>query len=266
MGKLYIGNSGSTPAIIKVEEVAKKKFGASIDSFIGDVDVDGVLQRSTTPTALNFAGVTEIGWYLLFYMFYKHNNITSVDLSSVQSVGLQGMYHTFEYCTGITSIDLSSLQSVDSSALEYAFAHCKGITGALDLSSLTTIKANGLCGTFYDCTGITSIDLSSLTTVDSRGLHSTFKATGITSIDLSSLTTVDSWGLQSTFQNCKCLTIISFPSLTSVQTNSTDGNTFYDCPNLTEIHFRADMQATIEACTGYADKFGAMNATIYFDL
>lgn len=161
MGKLYIGNSGSTPAIVKVEEVPKTKFGASIDSFIGDVDVDGVLQRSTTPIVLNFAGVTEIGNNALQYVFYGHPGVTSVDLSS-----------------------------------------------------LTTVGSNGLNYAFY---------------------------------------------------NCSKLTTISFPSLTSVQTSSFY-RAFNGCTILTEIHFRADMQATIETLTEYADKFGAMNATIYFDL
>jgi hypothetical protein len=43
-------------------------------------------------------------------------------------------------------------------------------------------------------------------------------------------------------------------------------NAFQYCTGITEIHFRADAQATIEATSGYSDKFGATNATIYFDL
>lgn len=187
MGKLYIGNSGSTSAIVKVEEVPKTKFGASIDSFIGDVDVDGVLQRSTTPIVLNFAGVTEIGNNALQYVFYGHPGVTSVDLSS-----------------------------------------------------LTTVGGSGLSYAFYNDSSITSVDLSSLTTVGSNGLNYAF-------------------------YNCSKLTTISFPSLTSVQTSSFY-RAFNGCTILTEIHFRADMQATIETLTEYADKFGAMNATIYFDL
>ena len=192
MAKLYIGDSQGTPAIIKIEEVPKKKLGVSIDTFIGDVDENGTLLATTWTGALNFAGVTEIANDSLKYAFYGRLGITSVDLSSLQSVGVYGLSSAFQDCKGITSIDLSSLQSVET---------------------------YGLSSAFRGCTGITSI---------------------------------------------------SFPSLTSVYSNSF-GNisvtgAFRNCTALTKIHFRADMQATIEAMSQYADKWGANNATIYFDL
>lgn len=215
------------------------KFGASLDSLLGVV-VDGVLQKSTEPTALNFAGVTEIGSFVLQYAFFGRTNITSVNLSSVQSVDEKGLYYAFRGCTGITSVDLSLLQSVGYNGLYYAFQGCTVIAGALDLSSLQSVSTSGLSAAFDGCTGITSVDLSSLQSVDSQGLSYAF-------------------------YGCTGLTTISFPSLTSVETSSFS-NAFQNCTNLVEIHFRADMQATIEALSGYDSKFGATNATIYFDL
>ena len=111
------------------------KFGASVDTFLGDV-VDGVLQAPTEPTVLNFAGVTEIGNSALQYAFYQCSGITGeLDLSSLTTIGHSGMYSTFSGCKGITSVNLSSLQSVDTSGMSYAFTQCSGITGELDLSS-----------------------------------------------------------------------------------------------------------------------------------
>lgn len=192
MGKLYVGNSGSTPAIIKIEEVSKTKFGANIDTFLGDVDENGVLQKPTWTGALNFAGVKEIGYQGLWCAFYGNTRITSLDLSSLQTVGEQGLYYAFQYCRGMTSVYLSSLQTVGTGGLIYAFG------------------------------------------------------------------------------GCSKLIAISFPSLTNVQTNSFGSASytyaFANCTALTEIHFRADMQSTIEALDGYVDKWGARNATIYFDL
>ena len=168
------------------------KFGASIDTWIGDVDENGVLNPTTWTGALDFAGVKEINISGLYYAFYGRTNITSVDLSSLQSVGNNGFNSAFYGCTGITSVDLSSLQSVGNS------------------------------------------------------------------------------GLQSIFNNCRKLITVSFPALTDVQTNSFGSSqylfAFYNCTALTEIHFRADMQATIEAMTGYDNKWGATNASIIFDL
>ena len=187
---LYFGGKLVSPVVTK--EVAKTKFGASADTWIGDVDANGVLNKTTWKGALNFAGVKEIGTKGLYYTFYELKGITSVDLSSLTTVGIDSMYYAFCHCTGITSVNLSSLQSVGDKGLAYAF------------------------------------------------------------------------------YNCKLLTAISFPSLTDVQTNSFGSSTyegaFRNCAALTEIHFRADMQATIEAMSQYADKWGATNATIYFDL
>ena len=189
------------------------KFGASVDTFIGDVDENGVLTASTWTGALNFAGVKEIVSHVLNYTFSYCSGITSVDFSSLQTVGARGLEYGFYYCSGITSVDFSSLQSVGDYGFNYAFQGCSGIT----------------------------------------------------SVDFSSLQTVGQSGLSYAFNGCNKLTTISFPSLTSVKSNSFD-NAFNNCTALTEIHFRADMQATIEGLSGYSSKFGATNATIYFDL
>lgn len=220
------------------------KFGATVDTFLGDVGADGTLQATTWSGPLVFSGVKIIGNSALYQAFYNRSGITSVDMSSLQTIGASGLYQAFNNCRSITSVDLSSLQTVGVYGLGNAFYTCTGIT-SVDISSLQTVDQNGLQGAFYGCTGITSVNLSSLQSVGSNGLSNTF-------------------------YNCNKLTTVSFPSLTSVQTNSFGTATytyiFGNCTALTEIHFRADMQATIEAMIGYADKWGATNATIYFDL
>jgi hypothetical protein len=44
------------------------------------------------------------------------------------------------------------------------------------------------------------------------------------------------------------------------------GYAFSGCTGITELHFRSDAQTVIEAADSYSYKFGATNATIYFDL
>lgn len=216
------------------------KFGASVDTWLGDVDENGTLNKTTWTGALNFAGVKTIGAGVLQYAFYYNKRITSVDLSSLQSVGDFGLQNAFDGCTGIASVDLSSLQSVGNYGMYHAFYNATYITGALDLSSLQSVGNSGLQSAFQGCPPITSIDLSSLQSVGDSGL-------------------------QSAFGSCLGLTTISFPALTDVQSNSLK-STFQYCSAITEIHFRADMQATIEAMSQYTNKWGATNATIYFDL
>lgn len=246
------------------------KYGATLDSLLGDVDENGVLQKPTASTVLNFAGIIEVGSYALYGKFYNSTGITNVDLSSIITVGNYGMYSAFYDCSGIISINLNSLTNVDDHGMSDAFYRCTGITGVLDLSSLITVGYRGMYNAFYGCKNITRVDLSSLQNVDTYGLYNAFyDSTGITSIDLRSLTTIGSSGMYYAFANTN-LTTISFQSLISVQTNSFGSApfnyAFNFCTALTEIHFRSDMQEIISTLDGYADKWGATNATIYFDL
>ena len=89
--------------------------------------------------------------------------------------------------------------------------------------------------TFYNCTSLVSVSLPKATLFESNGA----------------------------FYGCSSLPSISFPNVTRFNMAT---STFYGCTALTEIHFRADMQATVEALSGYSSKWGATNATIYFDL
>ena len=198
------------------------KYGVSIDTWLGDVDENGVYQIPTEPFTLDLSSIKSLPRYALYYKFCR----TSV--SGTLTIGLEGdlsgsnaMYSCFYNCTGLTSVNFSSLTTVSGS--------------------------NALQSCFYNCTGLTSVNLSSLTTVSGSN------------------------AMLNCFYNCASLSTISFPALTSVVNNSF-GSTSYNyifsgCKALTEIHFRADMQATIEAMTGYAAKWGAPETcTIFFDL
>ena len=172
----------------------------------------------------------------------------------------------------LPSITFTGLVGIPNNRYYYKFYYRNFEKGAVvSFPDLTNIATSGMYRCFSYCTSLTSVDLSALTIVYSSGLQDCFSnCTSLTSVDLSALTTVGNRGLDSCFNYCTSLANISFPSLTSVQTNSF-GNTshaycFRDCTALTEIHFRADAQTAIEAMTGYADKWGASGATIYFSL
>ena len=221
------------------------QFGLTAEQMLGTLDGEGNLTMPTLPS-ITFTGLKNISASAYSYRFYTR---------------------TFEPNATVSFPDLTT---VDSAGLNSCFTSCASIT-SVDLSALTTVDSAGLNSCFTSCTSITSVDLSALTTVGSTGLYFCFgSCTSLTSVDLSALTTVGDIGLSSCFSGCASLTNISFPSLTDVQTNSFGTASydycFYDCTALTEIHFRADAQTAIEAMTGYADKWGAAGASIYWDL
>lgn len=283
------------PAIVVEKEIVKTKFGANVDTWIGEVDENGALYETTWTGDLDFSGVKELRSNALNCSFYLNNRITSVVFGSLETIGLMGLSHAFYY-SNIKSYDLSALKVVGASGLDSTFSGCNNLTKA-ELVSLETVGNSGLSETFRYCTGIVSADLSSVKSVGSNGLQYIFESCSklvsvnlsslqsagfqglyricsscpeLIEIDLSSLQSIGSSCLYYAFYGCSKLPKMSFPSLTSVQNDSfgssTSNGAFRNCTALTEIHFRADMQTTIEAMSQYANKWGATNATIYFDL
>lgn len=286
------------PAILVEKEIVKTKFGLSVDTWIGNVSEDGGLNQPKWTGVLNFEGVTILGTAALYAKFYANNGVTGVvfdslkkiytgglnlafafcdklvsaDLGALETVEMNGMYQTFNSCDGLIDVDLSSLTSITSSSGMYeAFKNCTSLP-SINLSSLQTVSGSGLSHTFDGCTALKTAYLGSLTTATASNCMSYIfnGCKELIEVDFSSLQSIGSSCFSSAFYNCSKLPKISFPALTSVQSNSfgtsTSSSAFRYCTALTEIHFRADMQATIEALSQYANKWGATNATIYFDL
>ena len=145
----------------------------------------------------------------------------------------------------ITSFEDDELISIGSSA----FSSCSNLT-SIDLPAATSIDSSA----FSNCSKLTSIDLPAATSIDSSAFSNCYK---LTSIDLPAATSIDTFA----FSNCYNLTSIDLPAATSIGRSA-----FSDCSNLTSIHFATANKATIESLSGYSSKFGATDATIYFDL
>lgn len=161
------------------------------------------------------------------------------------------------------------IKSVEKEAFYYAFI-CKPIKTAL-FPALTTISSTRACSSmFSNCSNLLTASFPALTTISGSSACSYMfsRCSNLTTISFPALTTIsgDSACFYM-FSNCSSLTSASFPALTTVERiTCMPATMFTSCNKLTEIHFRADAQTIIEGQSGYASKFGAINATIYFDL
>ena len=226
------------------------KYGATVDSLLGDVDSNGVLQIPTGSADLVFTGVENIAGSVLYYKFYN--------------------------CTNIESISFPSLTTVsDGSAMYYAFSGCTGIT-SVSFPVLTTVSGGrAMVGAFNDCTGITSVNLSALTTVSgSNAMNSAFvgrlgNMSLLTSVSFPSLSVLT--GLQALaycFRYRNGLRTVSFPALTSTSfgsyTNQFD-NMLSGVTGCT-VHFPSNLQSVIGSWTSVTNGFGGRSTTVLFDL
>ena len=164
-------------------------------------------------------------------------------------------------------LDFSGITSFTNFALAGKFMYSKfSPSQDVEFPALTSIGSAGMYYAFYQCSGITSVSFPALTSISSAGMETAFRnCSGLTSISFPALTRIGQNSMNNAFRDCEKLESISFPELTQV-TSPFNSYTFGGCDALTEIHFRADMQTTIEALPNYSTKFGAPNATIYFDL
>lgn len=270
---------------------ASDRFG--LDGLVGQVDENGVLQ-APTGADLIFTGVTGFTNNAMDTILRNNASIRNVTFPDVVTLsGDDVLKLAFGY-SQITSLNFPNLETVDSGNRIFQSVCASGSNlQSARFPKLKTLKGSDIFRTAFEYSAITSFDFSSLESIDGSGtLYGCFKfcknlttanlsklyiigssdktnsmfsgCTSLQEVDLSSLKYVDGY-MTETFYNCTSLTKISFPSLERVSLYGFQ-NIFSGCTALTEIHFRADVQSDIEGLYGYADKFGATNATIYFDL
>ena len=242
MAKLCIGDIpvGAMNWVVG-PEIEKTKFGATIDTLLGDVDENGGYTPTLTSWHFDGSAIKKIQNYGLAYAF-AHKNVKSVDLSNLEWVGAAGLMNTFD---------------------------TNKISGRLNLSKLEYIGSSGLSEAFYN-NEITSVDLRNLKKTLNSALAYAFRHNKVASIDLRNLITCGNACFQTTFyqntpENGRVDVYLPADGSGWV-TGAMPVTMWNNSPTITEIHFSAHSEAWVQNQTGYASKFGATNATIYFDL
>lgn len=172
----------------------------------------------------------------------------NVVLTGVKKLANRALYYKWYDTDSIISFTAPDLTTIDNYGMYYAITSCSKFTDA-SFPALTTINSSGMYNAFYFCLGLTNVSFPVLDTIGDSGLYYAFQASS---------------------SNKGVLSRIDFPALISVRNNSfgsSSGNYAFRYRCFPEgIHFRADMQETIEAMTGYSAKWGTVDTSIYFDL
>ena len=273
--KVYnVGGGGGAPST---------KFGVSIDNLLGSVDANGDYKARTDlftvdmtqvkiVTGFRYANLPngDVGYcYNTFShkFYYCGNLVGTIDLSNLEETSTTSEI-SFEYAFASTSVDTVYLpKNPTHVTLEYSFMSSNQLTDVY-IQSTDLNSALKLRYTFNGCKKLKNIH--GLDKVVSMALYNTFKGTGLDGeLHFDSLTTMGA--SNGAFAETK-ITKLYFPSLTTFSDSSPFGSSKYtsmiqNCTDLVEMHFRADVQATVEALTGYSSKFwGPSTLAIYFDL
>lgn len=262
------------------------KYNCTVDDFLGDTNSSGQLQLVTGNNKdLVFPNVKSLVAYALMYKFYRNNALKSVEFPALTTCSTSScMNYAFSTSTNIVSASFPALTTISASCWSYAFNGCTKLK-TVDLSALESVTGTtAMQYAFGGCTALESVDFSSLkvigdsttTSTNYRQFYYAFQnCSKLTTMEFPSLEAIYCNGTannQGTFAYNNKVTKLYFPKLTYIgktsgYSKSTGANNiFYSCSALTEIHFGAENQTSIEACTGYSTKWGRSSATIYFDL
>lgn len=231
---------------------------------------------NSTLSEIDFPKLTNISGTQAFLRAFERTSISKVPFTNLKTLtGRTCLSYVFNDCKNLITIEFPELESVSGyNCFQYVAGNNNSYLETISFPKLKTVQGERAFGSIaYLYSKLKKALFPLLESVDggSSGyaFRQTFRSDSINEVDFTSLTSIlGNKDFFQTFYYCTSLTTISFPSLIDFGTtyiNQLD-SVFYNCTNLTEIHFRADAQATIEGLTGYGSKFGATNATIYFDL
>ena len=275
MAKLYIGDSQGTPAIIKIEEVSKKKFGVSIDNLLGNVDENGNYTAPTESFVLDLTGVKFIPKVASLppgtgFHHTLDNNMQCVGVIGNDLVGSDQRGALAGICSTNTKLRAFEFNSLETITAQEMFQSCNmyGYSGLVPhFRKLKRIESNSK--TFELAFNSAKIEPDEtfplLEYVSGSIQFRSFRSfSNGDEIIFSKIKTIigDASKYSGTFGSLYYSTIWKFPSATEFTNYIWDISASY--PG--ELHFAAANQAAIEACEGYSYKWGFAGATIYFDL
>lgn len=222
---------------------ANTKYGATVDTFLGDVDANGVLQIPTAQTDLVFDGVTDLASSALQYKFYRNPTISSA--SFPQLVQLSGG-SAFNYCfygASIENISFPVLQSVTGYRVFYDAFYDSSIQSVSFPALIMVSGSSGFSYAFSQCGEITSASFPVLEEVTGDG------------------------SFDSCFNYCSALTSVSFPKLkkigsdTETSSNNSHFGYAFASTKVTSLEFP---ELTAIYCTGSGNYGGTFysNGTI----
>ena len=188
------------------------------------------------------------------YMFFRLNNILSIDISNFDSSNVKSMSHMFRHCNLLKSLDLDKLNTSSVTNMEYMFYNCYELI-SLQLNSLDTSLVTNMAYMFYDCNNLKSLDLSSFNTSLVTDMYKMFyECMSLESLDLSNFNTSLVTNMAYMFYFCKNIKILDLGNFNTSLVNNMN-YMFYNCHILISLDLSnfntslvTNMDAMFESC------------------
>lgn len=281
-----IGGSYSCRSMFSMCEKLTNTGFSKLQKITGDNTCSGMYSECNELTSTGLDSLLLVdGKSVCSGMFECTGKFTTTGLNNLKSIS--GNYAcSYMFCcypsysstlkdTPLSDIALTSLETIDGQyAVQYMFYNRNNIINAV-FPKLKSINGSACCGSMFAyCRGLNTISFPVLESIIGERAFTSicYQCTSLENVYFDSLHTIDGkTAFTVAFKGCTNLKRIDFPKLTNISAKAFVGSSsiydaFVDCAALTEIHFRYDVEHIVTALDGYSTKWGAENATIYFDL
>lgn len=168
------------------------------------------------------------------YMFYRCENMVSVDLREFDTRTVKQMRCMFTYCKSLAGIDLSGHDTGRVKGMSFMFASCESLS-RVDLSGIDTGSVKSMLYMFRGCSSLETLDLGSFDTGSVQDMGFMFSQCGsLKNLNVSSFHTENVTDMRSMFSFCTSLETLD---VSSFDTGSVEcmSMMFGYCRALTEL-------------------------------
>ena len=167
-------------------------------------------------------------------LFYKLDNLQSIDLSGLDTSEATDMSYMFAGCESLASVNLSALNTSNVTQMSSLFAGCTSLK-SLTLAGLDTTRVTSMNELCRGCESLETIDLSGLNTSNVKNMASAFcDCHALKLLDMSGLDTSSVTDMSHLFCNCQELKSLRVSGLDTRGVTTMEGM-FYGCASLSSL-------------------------------
>lgn len=198
-GNLKIKDTGITSLPTKVPVIINKEIVTNFAM---------LFYRCENLTSLDLSDLDTSNITSFYDMFYHCSSLTSLDLSNFDTSNVTNMYGTFNMCKSLEELNISSWNTSNVTTFNSFLAYCQKLK-AIDVSNFDTSKVTNMQTMFDRCNLLTELNLKNFDTSKVTNMQQVFnECYGLTELDLSSFNTSNVTTMQWMFTNCTNLKTI----------------------------------------------------------
>ena len=235
-GTTYNLNTGTNKPVWNTDSTCRSVTRIVLDASFADARPTTtaywfhLMENLTTIEGIEYLNTSEVT--NMSSMFYKCNQLTSLDVSHFNTANVTSFASLFYNCSNLTSIDVSGFNTAKATTMYGMFYNCSKLAN-LNVTNFNTAYVTIMYGMFFNCSKLTSLNVTNFNTAKVTNMVAMFyNCRGLTSLDLSSFNTAKVTNMNQMIGVCDHLTTIYVGEGWSTAAVTSSNNMFLSCTSL----------------------------------